>query len=211
MFSAAFIGMGILLLILSRGRFGDQDRFFSNSYTVPGTVAELVEQHFLAGTSQRQPRIRFSTDEGLFEFDAPVRARAHGLWPERKVDVHLSQDFPGVAMLKLHQHQRAPAFILVGAVFIGIGLFNLPAMVDEVTDYPMLSLLMLAAVVATGAARVSAFRNFMASYYGLSDNIRPVSDADIRLSCSNSDVLTGEPETESLRQPRGIHTGPAGG
>lgn len=57
MFYLVLILIGIFLLVLSRGIFGDQARFFKDSYTVPGVVARLVDKKFIATRTQRQPRV----------------------------------------------------------------------------------------------------------------------------------------------------------
>lgn len=199
MFYLVLILMGIFLLVLSRGIFGDQARFFKDSYTVPGVVARLVDKKLMATGAQRQPRIVFDTEAGTYEFDAPIRAQAHGLWPGDEVNVSLSPEFPGVAILKRHRHESFPILIIPAVVLIGIGLFNGAEMMDELADNPIISLGILAAVVSVGTGFSGSLRDTLNLHYGLHDNIRKAS-APLEPLESDSDGHVLEGGTATLEE-----------
>lgn len=175
MFYLIMILAGIFLLILSCGIFANHARFFRNSDTVPGTVTEWVDKRRMLYGSQHQPRIRFATDTGVYQFDAPVCAQVHDLQPGCEVTVSLSPEFPGVAVLKHHRHKSHPLLIVPASVLIGIGLFKWAAIVEAVSDYPFVSLSLLAAVACLGLGLSRPLQNVFNLHYDLHDNIRKVS------------------------------------
>lgn len=192
MFYLILILVGIFLLVLSRGVFGDQARFFKDSYTVPGQVAGLVDQKLMAEGTQRQPRIRFDTEAGAYEFDAPLRAQAHGLWPGDEVNVSLSPGFPNVAILKRHRHMRVPLLVIPAILLIGVGLFNGAEIVDQLTDNPIMSLGIVAALVGVGMGFSRSLQDALNLYYGLHDNIRrPSGSLELKDCDDDGDVLEG--------------------
>lgn len=104
--------------------------------------------------------------------------------------MNLSPDFPNVAMIKLHQHQRSPAYMAIGVGLIAFGLFFAPSMIEAMTDAPMMSLMIAATVMGVGVSMIGPFRQFMATHYGLSDNIRPASDSDLPATDPGIDALS---------------------
>jgi hypothetical protein len=210
LFYLLLIVAGVFLLVLSRGIFGDQARFFKDSYTVPGVVSRLVDKKLMATGTQRQPRIRFDTESGAYEFDAPIRAQAHGLWPGNEVSVNLSPEFPNVAILKRHRHKSMPILIIPAVILIGVGLYNGAEIVDELTDHPMMSIGVLAAIVGLGMGFYGSVWNALNLYYGLHDNIRRESDSlELTSSDDDADLLEGgaavlEDEPPEAERPEAV-------